>query len=73
MSTSVKYDIGMIREEARRLVQQGHINRYQTLAVLCQFIPPRDWLCMECELENNDFLPWDHIIDLLGHEEWQDD
>ncbi len=73
VTTPIKYDISLIRDEARRLVRRGQINRYQCLSALWEFIPARDWMTMECELENNDYQPWDRVVDLLGCEDWQDD
>lgn len=73
MNTAVKYDIGVIREEARQLVKKGLINRQEPIYALCKYIPVRDWVCVEFELENNEFLLRDRIIDLLGCEEWTED
>jgi hypothetical protein len=70
---SVNYSIDFIREEAYRLVRQGNLLRQQPIYTLCQYIPAREWPQVECELERHDFLLRDHIIDLLSHEEWQND
>jgi len=40
---------------------------------LCQYIPPREWVCIESELEKRDFLLRDRIGDLIGSEEWDND
>lgn len=73
MVTSVQYSIEVIREEARQLVQKGTLSRQQPIYTLCQYIPVREWVYVEYELEQNDFLLRDHIIDLLGREEWGND
>ncbi|MGB7442983.1 MAG: DUF4327 family protein [Coleofasciculaceae cyanobacterium] len=73
MVTSVQYSIEVIREEARQLVQKGTLSRQQPIYTLCQYIPVREWVYVEYELEQNDFLLRDHIIDLLGSEEWGND
>ena len=73
VNTAVKYDIEVIRDEARQLVKKGLINPNQPIYALCQYIPGREWVCVEVELERNEFLLRDHIIDLLGNEEWSDD
>ena len=73
MVATLDYSIEQIREEARHLVEQGIIDRQQPIFILCQFIPPREWVCVECELENNDYLLRDHICDLLSKEEWEED
>lgn len=73
MSITVDYSISEIKDEARRLVETGQIDRHQPIYVLCQFIPPREWICAECELERNDYFLRDHICDLLCREEWSED
>ncbi|NEP00237.1 MAG: DUF4327 family protein [Symploca sp. SIO2E9] len=72
-TSSIRYSIDVIREEARHLVDKGTISRRQPIYVLCQYIPAREWVCVECELEECDFLLRDCIGDLLGSEEWDND
>jgi uncharacterized protein YqgQ len=73
ISTSTRYTIEMIREEARQLVEQGVISRKQPIYTLCQYIPAREWVCVECELEKCDYLLRDRIGDLLSKETWEND
>ncbi|PAX51337.1 DUF4327 family protein [Brunnivagina elsteri] len=73
MNTTVKYDLEVLREEARQLVKQGKVQRNEPIYALCKFIPGREWVCVELELEENDFLLRDKIIDLLGNEDWNED
>ncbi len=73
MVATVDYSIDEIKQEARHLVEQGIIDRQQQICILCEFIPPREWICVECELEKNDYLLRDHICDLLTKEEWEED
>jgi uncharacterized protein YqgQ len=73
MSTTVKYDLEMIKDEARQLIDKGLVSRQQPIYTLCKYIPGRDWICVELELEENDFLLRDRIIDLLGSEDWEED
>lgn len=73
MITSVRYDIDSIKEEADRLVKRGLVSRQQPIYTLCQYIPGRDWVCVEIELERNDYLLRDRIIDLLPSEQWESD
>lgn len=73
MIQSVQYSMGLIQDEARQLVQKGVVSRHQPIYVLCQYIPAREWSCVECVLENNDFLLRDRIGDLLGREDWTND
>ncbi len=69
----VHYSMDVIREEARQLVQKGVISRQQPIYTLCQYIPAREWVCIEGELEKSDFLLRDRIADLIGREEWEND
>ncbi|MGK7948111.1 MAG: DUF4327 family protein [Xenococcaceae cyanobacterium] len=73
MPTTVDYSISEIKDEARHLVEKGAIDRQQPIYILCKFIPPREWVCVECELEINGYLLRDHICDLLSKETWEDD
>lgn len=73
MDTLVKYDIQAIKDEARELVNKGAIRRNEPIYTLCRYIPGRDWVCVELELEKNEFLLRDKIIDLLGREDWRED
>lgn len=70
---SISYSLEVIQDEARQLVEKGVISRHQPIYTLCQYIPPREWVCIETELENADFLLRDRIGDLIGHEEWAND
>ncbi len=73
LQTTVRYSLDVIQDEARHLVEDGLISRQQPIYTLCQFIPPREWACIECELEKCDFLLRDRIGDLLGSEKWEND
>ena len=72
-ATSVQYSIDVIQDEARKLVDKGFVSRHQPIYVLCQYIPAREWVCVECELERCSFLLRDRIADLMGQEEWDND
>jgi hypothetical protein len=67
------YSIDLIQDEARQLVARGTISRHQPIYVLCEFIPAREWVCVECELEKCDYLLRDPIGDLIGSEYWDND
>ncbi len=71
--SSIHYSIEMIQDEARQLVEKGMVSRQQPIYVLCQYIPAREWVCVECELERCDYLLRDHIGDLIASETWDDD
>ena len=67
------YTIDMIRDEARQLVEKGAVSRHQPIYILCQYIPAREWVCVECELEQCDYLLRDQIGDLIASETWETD
>lgn len=73
MDTAVKYDIEVIKDEARLLISKGLVNRQQPIYALCKYIPERDWPFFELELEKNEFLLRDRVIDLLSQEKWEED
>ena len=70
---SRQYTIEMIRDEARQLVYQKIVSRQQPIFTLCRYIPAREWVHVEQELEKNEFLLRDRIADLLGREDWSED
>ena len=70
---SIQYSLSAIKDEARELVGKGVISRQQPIYTLCQYIPAREWICVECELEKCDFLLRDRIGDLIGREQWDND
>ncbi|CAA9286700.1 FIG00558801: hypothetical protein [uncultured Coleofasciculus sp.] len=72
-TSTIRYSIEVIQDEARRLVEKGVVSRQQPIYVLCQYIPAREWVCIECELERCNFLLRDRIADLMGSEEWSND
>jgi len=67
------YSLGLIRDEVRQLVEKKLLNRQQTLYSLCQYIPAREWVYVEAELEQADYLLRDRIADFLGAEKWDND
>ncbi|NJN75777.1 MAG: DUF4327 family protein [Synechococcaceae cyanobacterium RL_1_2] len=79
MSNSVQtlprftYSIEQIKDEVLHLIEQGIIDIKQPIYVLCQFIPAREWLCVEHELERCDYLLRDQIGDLLPNRHWESD
>lgn len=73
MLQSIQYSLNLIQDEARQLVQKGLVSRQQPIYILCQYIPAREWACIESELEQCDFLLRDRIGDLLGREDWEND
>ncbi|MBW4637000.1 MAG: DUF4327 family protein [Gloeocapsa sp. UFS-A4-WI-NPMV-4B04] len=70
---SIRYSLNIIQDEARQLVQKGVVSRQQPIYSLCQYIPAREWVGVESELEKCDFLLRDRIGDLIGREEWDND
>lgn len=67
------YSLAIIKDEVRQLVEKGIINRNQPLYVLCQYLPAREWLGFECELERFDYFLRDRVGDLLSTEKWDSD
>ena len=67
------FSIEMLKDEVRQLVEAGKVDCQQPIYVLCQFIPAREWVGVECELERNGFLLRDHIADLNPSQCWSDD
>lgn len=67
------YDINIIKDEARYLIETGRISRKQPIYSLCKYIPAREWSYVEATLENNNFLLRDRIGDLIGYEVWNND
>lgn len=68
-----RYSIITIREEAINLVQMGVVAVDQPLRILFEYLPPRQWNLIECELERYDYLLRDRIIDLVGEVDWSSD
>ncbi|NJN86755.1 MAG: DUF4327 family protein [Leptolyngbyaceae cyanobacterium SL_7_1] len=73
MLQSIQYSMDLIQDEARQLVREGVVSRHQPIYALCKYIPAREWVYVECELEKCNFLLRDRIGDLLGREEWEND
>ncbi|MEA5532882.1 DUF4327 family protein [Crocosphaera sp. XPORK-15E] len=67
------YSIDILQEEARQLVDRGAISRQQPIYILCDYIPAREWVCVESELERFEYLLRDRIGDLIGSEDWDND
>jgi hypothetical protein len=71
--SSSSYSIDAIKNEARNLVEKGIVSRHQPIYTLCKYIPAREWVCIECELERCEFLLRDSIGDLVAYESWEND
>ncbi|MEL6442337.1 MAG: DUF4327 family protein [Cyanobacteria bacterium J06621_8] len=72
-SISPAYSIDTLRDEARQLIERGVICRQHSIYTLCKYIPAREWVTVECELERCDFLLRDPIGDLLSDDSWEND
>ncbi len=70
---SLIYTIDIIKDEIKALVEKGSISRQQPIYSLAQYIPAREWLRVEQELEKEDYLLRDPIADLLERERWDND
>jgi len=71
--TFQRYSIETIKDEARQLLEKGTIGRQQPIYILCKYIPAREWVQVECELERCDYLLRDRVGDLVGIEKWEND
>ncbi|HEY9853237.1 MAG TPA: DUF4327 family protein [Leptolyngbyaceae cyanobacterium] len=72
-TSTVRYSIDVIKDEARQLVEKGLVSRQQPIYILCQYIRPGEWQCVECELESCGYLLRDRICDLVPCEIWNED
>ncbi|MEM8677221.1 MAG: DUF4327 family protein [Cyanobacteria bacterium P01_G01_bin.67] len=72
-SISPSYSIDTLRDEARQLIETGIICRQQAIYTLCKYIPAREWVTVECELERCDYLLRDPIGDLVSYDSWEND
>ena len=70
---SLIYTIDIIKDEIKALVEKGSISRQQPIYSLAKYIPAREWLRVEQELEKEDYLLRDPIADLLDRERWDND
>ena len=69
----VCYSIDRLKEEILSLVERGIIRRNQQLYVVCEYLPPREWLGDEYELEQLGYLLRDRVVDLVDEPKWNDD
>lgn len=72
-SLSTRYTIDTLKDEARQLIETGIVSRQQTIYTLCKYIPAREWVKVECELERCDYLLRDPIGDLVCCDNWESD
>ncbi|MDX2243445.1 MAG: DUF4327 family protein [Leptolyngbyaceae cyanobacterium bins.302] len=65
--------LSLIQDEVRQLLERGEVDRHQPIYVLSQYLPWREWIVVERELEANCFLLRDRIADLVPTENWNND
>lgn len=70
---STRYSIDTLKDEARQLIETGLVSRQQSIYTLCKYIPAREWVTIECELERCDYLLRDPIGDLISNDNWEND
>lgn len=73
VTSTKRYSIGTIREEAYYLVETGAIALDRPLRILFEYLPVQQWDTIESELELHDYLLRDRIIDLIGKLNWDSD
>jgi uncharacterized protein YqgQ len=69
----LSFSLEIMKDEIKALVEKGTISRQQPIYSLARYIPAREWLNVEKQLEQKDFLLRDRIADLLGTEKWDND
>ena len=67
------YNFDLIVEEVKALLEKGVINRFQPLYVLANYIPSREWLTVELELEEKGYLLRHQIKEILTQQAWDND
>ena len=72
-TSSKRYPIAAIREEAINLVQNGVVALDRPIRILFDYLPAPQWKTIEYELERHDYLMRDRIIDLVGKIDWKSD
>ena len=72
-TSTERYSIATIREEACNLLATGAIAQDQPLRILFEYLPARQWDIIESELELHDYLMRDRINDLVGRIDWDSD
>ncbi len=72
-SISHSYSLETLKDEARQLIETGVVSRQQSIYTLCKYIPVREWVTIECELERCDYLLRDPIGDLVSYDSWESD
>ena len=70
---NIPIDLKAIKDDIRRLVERGLLSRHQPISSAFKYLPSREWIGLELELERNDFLMRDRIGDLIPVERWTND
>ncbi|MGB3298197.1 MAG: DUF4327 family protein [Phormidesmis sp.] len=68
-----RYSISAIQDEARALVTKGSISKQSQIYLLSRYFDDREWQAVEQELQNHEYLLRDYVVDLIGHESWEND
>jgi hypothetical protein len=67
------YDFDVIVDEVRALLDNGTVTPLQPLYILANYIPSREWLAVEMELENKGYLLRNRIGEILAKQQWDND
>ena len=73
MIQPTRYSLDVIRTQVHYLVRENVISYQQPIYTLCQYIPVSEWVDVERELEEHNFLLKDRIADLINYEEWENE
>jgi hypothetical protein len=65
--------IELLKDEVCCLVERRIISRDRPLYILCEYLPARECLDIECILERCDYLLRDRVGDLIGEPNWIND
>ena len=72
-SFKYEYNFDLIVEEVKALLEKGVIDRFQRLYVLANYIPAREWLTVEMELEEKGYSLRDQVKEIVSKQRWEND
>ena len=72
-NSKYSYNFDVIVDEVRALLDNGNVTALQPLYTLANYIPEREWLAVEMELEENGYLLRDRISEILATQQWDND
>lgn len=73
VNSKSSYNFDMIVDEVRALLDNGTVTPLQPLYILANYIPAREWLAVEMELEEQGYLLRNRIGEILAKQKWDND